>query len=107
MFLLFGWGHTTEKDFGDVMQSDCDNCDNSVEYFLLKQTSWFEIFFIPIIPYNIKHYLVCPVCERVMELNKRQVQASKDMIKIMKSYTNKEITKKEAEKLISYSMENF
>ena len=46
----------------------CPNCHNQTFYRYTTVTKWFSLFFIPLIPYSTKHYLVCPVCTRAVLL---------------------------------------
>lgn len=72
MFIIYGWGRTTTKRFGPVFENFCSNC-NSKEYWeLCKITVWFTIFFIPLIPYEIKYFLLCPVCECGIKLDRQK-----------------------------------
>ena len=68
MFFLFGWGHQTSKDEGPTLSTHCQNCGNEVWLHLHTAKTWFTIFFIPVIPYELKSGLFCPVCSRGFEL---------------------------------------
>ena len=69
MFFIFGWGHGTKKIIKTKIDHNCQNCNNNVKLVAYKITKWFTLFFIPIIPYNNKHYLVCPICNHGTVIN--------------------------------------
>lgn len=70
MFIIWGFGRTTTKRYGFAQPSGCERCGNAVQMELLKITTWFTLFFIPIIPYSTKHCLVCPICREAKYLTK-------------------------------------
>jgi len=63
MFLIAGFGHKSKKDYGPVLTKACPRCNNSTAWRLIKATSWFTLFFIPLIPYSTKKILACPIAE--------------------------------------------
>lgn len=70
MFIIFGWGKRTLKNHGSVSKYHCDHCRNEESWNLCTSTTWFTLFFIPIIPYSVEHYLLCPVCSYGVNLDK-------------------------------------
>jgi hypothetical protein len=36
--------------------------------------TWFTLFFIPVLPYDNSHFLVCPICSNGRQLTKAQAQ---------------------------------
>ena len=71
MFFIFGWGRTTVKDHGAFHPMLCPHCDNERYWQLYSKTTWFTLFFIPVIPYSFKYFLLCPICEHGLDLDKR------------------------------------
>ena len=71
MFLIFGFGHRKFKREGTV-KGNCTRCNNTVDKELVKATSSFTLFFIPVIPYSTKYLLVCPICSESYELSKEE-----------------------------------
>lgn len=80
MFIISGF---TERDteLGTVDYLHCSRCNNDSNWRLMKTTSWFTLFFIPVIPYRRVYYVYCPIChwitkvpreeaKRIMEKNK-------------------------------------
>lgn len=72
MFIIWGFGKTTTKSYGFIQSSGCERCGNAVQMEMLKITTWFTLFFIPIIPYSTKYCLVCPVCREAKQLSKEE-----------------------------------
>ena len=71
MFIIWGFGHTRTKDYGDDVLTNCERCHNNVNRNMLKVTSWFTFFFIPVIPYRTVYLLVCPICGQAEQLEKK------------------------------------
>jgi hypothetical protein len=67
--IIFGIGGGRRKDRGAALAMLCPNCHNQTFYRYTTVTKWFSLFFIPLIPYSTKHYLVCPVCTRAVLLD--------------------------------------
>ncbi|MCU0680136.1 MAG: zinc-ribbon domain-containing protein [Planctomycetes bacterium] len=72
--IIFGWGHQTIKNVGPVFKNHCSHCNNKEYWTLTKYTTWFTLFFIPVIPYSIKYFLSCPVCQYGITLDNRQLE---------------------------------
>ncbi len=64
MFFIFGWNRATEHEHGNIFPIKCRNCHNTERWKLYQRKLWFELFFIPIIPYQSKYFLLCPICSR-------------------------------------------
>lgn len=92
MFFLFGWGHQTRKDYGPTLPITCPNCHNQCYWHLLHVRVWFTLFFIPVIPYESKHYLLCEVCSRGMELDHEQISKAKELNQATAAFLSKTIT---------------
>jgi len=90
MFFLFGWGRQTRKDFGPTIPLKCGNCNNSGFHMLLHLKKWFTLFFIPVVPYESRHYLLCEVCSRGFELHGPQIEKAKRLNLATTSYLNKQ-----------------
>jgi len=80
MFLLFGWGKKTVKNYGDLFPMKCPQCNNTVYYKLIKLTTWFSVFFIPIIPYEKKNLLMCGVCNNSTQLKRGKLDQAKTLL---------------------------
>ena len=74
MFLIAGFGHKSTKDYGPILTQACPRCNNTTAWRLIKETSWFTLFFIPLIPYSTKKILACPICSESNELSDTQFE---------------------------------
>lgn len=75
--IIFGWGHQTIKNIGPTFKNHCNHCNNEDYWTLTKYTTWFTLFFIPVIPYSIKYFLSCPVCQYGITLDNNQLEQIK------------------------------
>src|SRR3990167_6580332 len=75
--IIFGWGHQTIKNFGPTFKNHCSHCNNEEYWTLTRHTTWFTLFFIPIIPYSVKYFLSCPICQYGITLDNKQVEQIK------------------------------
>lgn len=95
MFFLFGWGHQTIKQIGIVYKHLCGHCNNE-EYWTLKEiTTWFTLFFIPVIPYSTKYFLSCSICEYGLNLDDQQVEQIKPLAETNQLLIDGKITQEE------------
>ena len=67
MIIIFGL-RRLKKAMGTVLLR-CANCGMS-PLALLRVSTWFALFFIPVLPVSFKHYTVCPNCKRLDEISK-------------------------------------
>mgnify|MGYP001822907399 CR=1 FL=1 len=79
MFFLFGWGHRTFNERGPTVPANCPNCSNETWLHMISYKTWFTLFFIPVIPYESKNLLLCPVCSQGLELQGEQVEQAKHL----------------------------
>jgi hypothetical protein len=77
--LIFGWGAGRPKDGGAVVPHQCPHCHNDGYFRLISATKWFRLFFVPLIPYSTKHFLVCPVCTSGKQLTGHDVARARQM----------------------------
>ena len=91
--LIIGWGNRKTKDFGAVFPTTCTNCNNEIEYHLVRARDWVDLFFIPIFPYQSEWFLLCPTCENGIKIEKdKDITLSKEMCEYAKKLINKEIS---------------
>lgn len=74
MFFVFGFGKQTVKNYGETPEQYCNRCHNQSPRNLTKATSWFTLFFIPVIPYRTRYMLICPICGNVQELSQEEFE---------------------------------
>ncbi len=79
MPILFGWGKTTVKDHGECIAASCPRCHNQVILRHLLVTTWFTLFFVPLIPYKRRRVLVCGICSWARDVPKEQVPLTDEM----------------------------
>lgn len=72
MFIIWGTGKRTTRKYGVVLSALCGRCGNNVQREIIKVTTWFTLFFIPIIPYRTEYYLMCPICKGAREISKAE-----------------------------------
>ncbi len=67
--IIWGW-RKMRKVLLDVDEMECSNCHNINRFKLIRYTSWFTIFFIPLIPFKSDYFIVCPICEYGYKIDK-------------------------------------
>ena len=73
--MLIIWGfRDTDRDLGVVDYLHCNRCNNDSNWRLQRTTSWFTLFFIPVIPYRRVYYVYCPVCHWTTEIPKEEAK---------------------------------
>lgn len=90
--IIFGWGKQTIWTIGAVFKQLCSNCNNEDYWVLIRRTTWFTLFFIPVIPYNTEWLLLCPVCQYGIKLKSEQVDKYKPLAEANKELTEGKIT---------------
>ena len=73
MFLLFGIGKQTIKRYGKTPEERCVHCKKSAPRYFVSVTSWFTVFFIPLIPYSMKYMLICPICNEARTVGREEL----------------------------------
>jgi hypothetical protein len=66
--VIFGWGGGKITDRGEVWPGVCPVCHNNVMFRYATIHKSFRLYFIPLVPYGRKHYLVCPICSKGSQL---------------------------------------
>ncbi|MEA5026668.1 MAG: zinc-ribbon domain-containing protein [Erysipelotrichaceae bacterium] len=80
--IIFGW-RTKNDIMGDGSVNECSHCHNTAVFHILRKTSWFTLFFIPIIPYHREYYYTCPVCEYGRKIDKVEAEGLLDGVRIV------------------------
>jgi pyruvate-formate lyase-activating enzyme len=73
MLFIFGWGGQS-KVLGDGYTLMCPNCHNARSWRVVKTNKKVSLFFVPVVKWDAKYLMVCPVCSAGFELES-QVQA--------------------------------
>lgn len=92
MFFIFGWGKQLRKNFGAVLNFKCSHCNNESPWNLFRISTWFSLFFIPVIPYSVEKYILCPVCQYGIKLNNEQFEKFKSIAEINNSLASGSIS---------------
>ncbi len=74
MIIIFGL-RRLRKSLGSVLLR-CANCGMS-PLALLRVSTWFALFLIPVIPVSFKHYTACPNCKRLDEVSKADIDRAR------------------------------
>ncbi len=90
--IIFGWGRRTFHHAGPVLYQWCRNCSNSNWFYLVQVRRWLTLFFVPVIPYERRHALICPVCNRGVNLSGRELQWAKSLNQLAVLYTTNAIS---------------
>jgi len=56
MIFIFDWGYQTEKNYGPLSRNDAPFQLDGEMVWLVRQTTWFRAFFIPLIPTKTRYY---------------------------------------------------
>jgi hypothetical protein len=99
--IIFGWGRQTEKQIGIAFKNLCSHCHNEDYWVLSKITTWFTLFFIPVIPYSDKYFLACPVCKYGLTLDYKQVEEIKPLAETNQLLIDGKITVDEHQGLLA------
>ncbi|KAH8829526.1 hypothetical protein DL96DRAFT_1059623 [Flagelloscypha sp. PMI_526] len=62
MEVRHGYAHGVAMVLCYLVSSFCASESQKVSVIAAKKTTWFELFWIPIVPFSFKHIWVCPVC---------------------------------------------
>jgi len=95
MFFIFGWGHQTIWDVGSTFRIMCNHCNNEEFWGLSRRTTWFTLFFIPIIPYKTEWLVTCPICKYGSELDSAQVEKIKPIAEVNQQLLEGKISEQE------------
>jgi hypothetical protein len=82
MIIIFGL-RRLRKGLGPVMLR-CANCGAS-PLVLFRVSTWFALFFIPMIPISFKHFTACPNCKRIEGVSKAQVESARAQEETMRA----------------------
>jgi uncharacterized protein YlaI len=95
MFFIFGWGKQTVKNHGPVHIFHCDHCNNDKNWTLYTRKTWFTLFFIPVIPYQIEHLMLCPICNHGVKLDNEKFNELKAVAQCNSDLLSQKITQEQ------------
>ena len=69
------WGYKGyKKELGHTPSAiQCGNCQQTAPWDLIETGRKFSLYWIPLIPYGRKYYVLCPVCEYGKEIEKQDI----------------------------------
>ncbi|MCQ2579376.1 MAG: zinc ribbon domain-containing protein [Treponemataceae bacterium] len=74
MFILFG-EKTIITELGMTnISGTCSNCHNQIHLKIIKHAAWFTLYFIPVFPFSVKRYKMCPICQISAEISKEEAE---------------------------------
>jgi uncharacterized Zn finger protein (UPF0148 family) len=76
MFYIWGIGRA-RKNTKVLVQETCNNCGTSQNMNIITEYGYGSLFFIPILKFNKKYYVVCPGCGAYKKISKREFKAIK------------------------------
>lgn len=85
--IIFGWGTQTRRNYGQLKSAPCGICKYE-GYSLLRIITWFTLFFIPVIPYSIKHLVLCNNCKNGYDISQehQEIKELKQRIQDAQDY---------------------
>jgi hypothetical protein len=60
----------------DMPVCTCSNCFQSVQFNPTQVLSFFTLFFIPIIPWRLQYFFVCPACDMAFKVTRKEARES-------------------------------
>ncbi len=75
MIIIFGL-RRLRKGMGAI-RLRCANCGMS-PLVLFRVSTWFALFFIPVIPVSFKHYTACPNCKRLDQVSRTDIDRARE-----------------------------
>jgi hypothetical protein len=70
MFLIFGIKRLKKRLA--TMLAICGQCTTPAAQVIVRTSTWFSLFFIPVIPLGSKYYSTCTLCGVSVKLDKAQ-----------------------------------
>lgn len=83
MIIIWGFREIV-KELGFVGYYHCNRCNNDGNWQLRKETNWFTLFFIPIIPCGTRYYVYCPICRTEIRVPKEEAKRIRENQEAMK-----------------------
>lgn len=74
MVVIFGFGGSSAQDLGETVPARCPNCHNDVYLHHVRSQKQFSLYFVPIAQYGTNEYLLCPICQRGVQVTQQNQQ---------------------------------
>ena len=100
--IIIGWGKQSKK-IADVGIMKCKNCNNYSAFEVRELASNIKLYFIPLVKWDKKTYLVCTTCDAGYELNEEgKKEILQETIKIPDNETSIEMFNKVDSLFVKY-----
>ena len=68
MIIIYGT-KKTRKTMATIGPYNCNSCSNNNMFNIVRELTWFSLFYIPLVPFRTTYYRVCSTCgtEDLME----------------------------------------
>jgi hypothetical protein len=86
MVVIFGFGGGSAQDLGEAAPARCPNCHNDVYLHHVRSQKSFSLYFVPIAQYGTNEYLLCPICQRGLQVTPQNRQAVTSISLATKSF---------------------
>jgi hypothetical protein len=77
--VIFGFGGGSAQDLGEAVPARCPNCHNDVYLHHVRSQKSFSLYFVPIAQYGTNEYLLCPICQKGLQVTPQNRQAVTSM----------------------------
>ena len=68
--IIWGTRVFTRKKGQTIEVFFCNNCSNQTHWIFANMWTWFTLFFIPLFPVWRRQWILCPVCNCGIQLNR-------------------------------------
>lgn len=74
--MIFYGTRIFSKQLGAMHQTAlCGNCQAQVRQAVIREWTWFTLFFIPLIPLWTSYFVICPNCGKKTKIKKRDAKS--------------------------------
>ena len=94
MFILYGWDTITKQE-NLLGKKQCGNCENVTDIYLARLIFRIKLFFIPVLWWTTKRFILCSRCGIVKEIDKNEYNELKNNPGMIYSYNIQENSNKE------------
>ena len=71
MVFIAGWGEKGST-LGNSKSLQCLHCNNVGPHNVVERSKRVSVFFVPVVKWQFKYYLICPICSRGFELEGKE-----------------------------------
>ena len=74
MFIVSGVKRFKKVLMTESRRTECGSCHHTTRFQVIRVISWVTFFWIPIFPYSLKYYLICPNCQSGYKIKRQDVK---------------------------------